>query len=171
MPLENSFYFQYLARGHHSIVGVDIGDDRLHRFPLVSAWAALGSGKQTMVGSTDHAGRKKYAGAFRTTHRIVSHRREPWSGLRATAACPSAQRARIRIRNCSQRLNQSVAGLLFLFWPSGPAASRNSIAIAGLSEGVHFLLWVHCATNHVCSWAQRVSVVVGGRRQLKAVVG
>ena len=92
---------------------------------------------------------KKYAGAFRTTHRIVSHRRGPWSGLRATATCPSAQRARIRIRNCSQRLNQSVAGLLFLFWPSGPAASRNSIAIAGLSEGVHFLLWVHCATNHV----------------------
>ena len=146
MPLENSFYFQYLARGHHSIVGVDIGDDRLHRFPLVSAWAALGSGKQTMVGSTDHAGRKNMQVLFAL--RTGSFPIGEGPGLDC-APWLHAQRARIRIRNCSQRLNQSVAGLLFLFWPSGPAASRNSIAIAGLSEGVHFLLWVHCATNHV----------------------
>ena len=97
MPLENSFYFEYLARGHHSIVGIDIGDDRLHRFPLVSAWAA----GNRQCGKHGSRREKKYAGALRTTHRIVSHRREPWSGLRAAAACPGAQRARIRIRNCS----------------------------------------------------------------------
>ena len=99
MPLEDSFYFEYLEGNKAELVSTlaMIAFTGSRWYPHGQLKAA---GNRQWLEARIMPG-EKYAGALRTTHTIVSHRREPWSRLGATAACLGAQRARIRRINCS----------------------------------------------------------------------